>query len=423
MQTGNLEKYPVLCLTRLENWYLISIRSITAWVNSFGTGQTGCVLCCVKDEKGIEHRTDLPAVKSEGISLRVLTTDQKLIFSVSKPSESAANQQVIAIAHMNQQIVYKAIVNLKDVAMNGGNIPTGQLPTGILQLTIFDLNQIPLAERVCFINNHNYSSDASLTLSAKSLKKRGRNVLDSTAEYDTSQSNLSLSITDAEVDGNKSLDDNIISCLLLTGDLHGFVKNPYYYFQNRSDSLVQQLDLVMLTHGWRRFKWEDLAKKKVPVIKFPIENYLSLNAEVLGVQSSHIAKDESLNVIFQTGLSTTCHVLRNNLKPCNRFVTLTQQRYYQFNLNHNLSRVCSHFKNGLDIFKESKTLIGSLVTRRQFIDSKKSQVYTEIIRIQDQNRKVQNLGAVTVRGRVKSDKEKLTNCKFRLVQRRERNYF
>ena len=38
---------------------------------------------------------------------------------------------------------------------------------------------------------------------------------------------------------------------------------------------------------------------------------------------------------------------------------------------------------------------------------KSQQVYTEIIRIQDQNRKVQNLGAVTVRGRIKSDKEKL----------------
>jgi hypothetical protein len=31
-----------------------------------------------------------------------------------------------------------------------------------------------------------------------------------------------------------------------------FVKDPYYYFRNNEDSLVQQLDLVMLTHGWRQ---------------------------------------------------------------------------------------------------------------------------------------------------------------------------
>ena len=69
--------------------------------------------------------------------------------------------------------------------------------------------------------------------------------------------------------------------------------------------MIRQLDLVMLTHGWRRFKWEDLAKGKTPVIKYPIENYISLNAEVMGVPSSHISKDESLNVVFQTKDSGT----------------------------------------------------------------------------------------------------------------------
>ena len=122
---------------------------------------------------------------------------------------------------------------------------------------------------------------------------------------DTLKSNLSIAVTDAEVDGNRPWDDNIISSLLLTGDLHGYVKDPYYYFQNNSDSLVQQLDLVMLTHGWRRFKWEDLAKGKTPVIKYPLDNFLSLNAEVLGVDYSRIAKDESLNVIFQNKDSAT----------------------------------------------------------------------------------------------------------------------
>ncbi len=252
-----------------------------------------------KDEKGIEHRTELPPVRSSGIVLRVLNSNQKLIFNVARPAESLAYQQVMIIAHMNQQIVYKAIVNLKENTTTGGSIPTQQLPTGVLQITVFDINELPLAERVCFINNNNYSFDGKLTMSAKSLQKRGRNVVD-VELTDTFKSKLAIAITDAEVDGNRPWDDNIISSLLLTGDLHGYVKDPYYYFQNNSDSLARQLDLVMLTHGWRRFKWENLAKGKIPVIKYPIENFLSINAEVMGVPSSRISKDESLNVIFQT---------------------------------------------------------------------------------------------------------------------------
>ena len=130
------------------------------------------------DEKGIEHRTDLPPVKSSGIALRVVSMNQKLIFSVSRQAESQANQQVIVVAHMNQQMVYRAIVNLKTVSMNGGSIPTDELPTGIIQITVFDMNQFPLAERICFINNHNYRSEINLNLSGKSLKKRGRNIMD-----------------------------------------------------------------------------------------------------------------------------------------------------------------------------------------------------------------------------------------------------
>ena len=37
------------------------------------------------DEKGIEQRTDLPAVKPSGVVLRVINGNQKLIFSVARP--------------------------------------------------------------------------------------------------------------------------------------------------------------------------------------------------------------------------------------------------------------------------------------------------------------------------------------------------
>jgi len=369
-----------------------------------------------KDEKGVEYKSDLPAVRSSGIVLRVVNLSQKVIFSVSRPEESLANQQVIIIAHMNQQMVYRAIVNLKATTMSGGNIPTGELPTGILQLTVFDMNQVPLAERICFINNHNYFSGAQLSMSAKSLKKRGRNVLE-IALADTAQSNLSLAITDAEVDGNRPWDDNIISNLLLTGDLRGYIKDPYYYFQNNSDTLGQQLDLVMLTHGWRRFKWEDLARGKSPTIKFPVENFLSLNAEVLGIQYSRIAKDESLNVLIYnkdsgSKMLSVPYVNNGKFHLSGLYFFDTAKVYYQFNTNRNLSSESAVlFKNGLfGGYRKLKPFSMNLAVWSPDDSSlirKSREVFEEVSRINTQNQKVQYLGAVTVRGRMKSNKEKL----------------
>ncbi len=369
-----------------------------------------------REEKGTEHRTDLPAVRSSGIALRILNAGKKLIFSVSRPAESLANLQVVIIAHMNQQMVYKAIVNLKDVLMSGGNIPTQDLPTGILQITAFDVNQVPLAERVCFVNNHEFSFDGKVNMSAKSLHKRGRNVVDIEL-MDTLKSNLSIAVTDAEVDGNRPGDNNIITGLLFTGDLRGYVKNPYYYFQNDSDSLIQQLDLVMLTHGWRRFKWEDLAKGKVPVIKYPIENYLSLNAEVLGVVSSRIAKDESLNVIFQnkdsaTNMLTIPYVNNGKFSISGLVFYDTAKAYYMFNTNRNLSNEAAVIiKNGLYQGVKKQRPFNMTMPVWSPDDSslirKSQQIYEEVAKLNFRNKKEQNLAEVTVRARMKSDKSKL----------------
>jgi len=369
-----------------------------------------------KDEKGLEHRTELPPVKTSGIVLRVLTANQKLVFSVARPSESTAYQQITVVAHMNQQMVYKAVVNLKDIFMSGGNIPTGQLPTGIIQVTVFDMNQTPLAERICFINNHEYSFEANIKMTSKSLNRRGRNEMEIELP-DTVKSNMSISVTDAEVDGNKPWDDNIISNLLLTGDLHGYVKDPYYYFQNNSDSLVQQLDLVMLTHGWRRFKWDDLIKGKTPVIKYPLDNFLSLNAEVLGVDYSRISKDESLNVIFQnkdsaSNMLSVPYAKNGKFQIGGLIFYDTAKAYYQFNVSRNLSNESAViFKNGLlPPYRKIRPFDMSLAPWSPDDTSlvrKSQQIFSEVARLHEQDKRVQNLAAVTVIRRVKSDKEKL----------------
>ncbi len=369
-----------------------------------------------KDEKGLEHRSDLPAVKTSGVVLHVLNSPSKLVFSVTRAEESLANLQVTVIAHMNQQMIYRAVVNLKDVNMSGGSIPITDLPTGVLQITVFDMNQAPLAERICFINNNNYSFDGRITFSSKSLLKRGRNVVDLDL-MDSLRSNLAIAITDAEVDGNRPYNDNIISALLITADIHGLVTDPYYYFKNNSDSLAAQLDLVMLTHGWRRFKWQDLAKGKVPVIKYPIDNYLSLNAEVLGISPSRIAKEETLNVMFSNKDSST-NMLTLPYIGNGKFTTTglvfydTAKAYYQFNTNRNLSNEAAViFKNGLyggiRKYKPFVMTIPVWSADDSSLVRKSRQVFVEIARLKGQDKKVQSLEVVTVRRRVKSNKEKL----------------
>lgn len=288
-----------------------------------------------KDSTGKEITTDIPEAKAGGVVLNAVNTPGFVTFIVKRSDQGEELKQVYLIAHMDQQMVYKARINLTQNLLSSGRIPVDQFPSGVLQLTAFDANMKPLAERVIFVNNNDYLFDAYYRTLQKDMKKRGKNVIEVEIP-DTLLSNLSLSITDANLIGTGESDDNIFSHLLLTSELRGYIHNPGYYFSSFADSTVKQLDLVMLTHGWRRFNWSDLAQGKTPAIRFAPDNYLAVTGTVVSGNGGALAGDNQLNLIMQMKDSST-QFLSVDVKPGGKFITEpilfydTAKVFYQLN--------------------------------------------------------------------------------------------
>jgi len=80
---------------------------------------------------------------------------------------------------------------------------------------------------------------------------------------------LSVSVSDADFLLKDPDEDNIVSNLLLTSDLKGYIHNPAWYLQDTAKARLDALDLVMMTNGWRRFSWEKILKKEYPDTRFP----------------------------------------------------------------------------------------------------------------------------------------------------------
>lgn len=305
------------------------------------------------DDLGGGHRTGLPSPKATGAVLRAITANGKVLFSVARSADGGPElKKLTIIAHMHQHLVYKARVNLDENYMSGGTIPTAQLPSGVLVLTLFDANMIPLAERVVFINNHEYGFNPEISVQIKGVNKRGKNSLVIDVP-DTIKTNMSLAVTDITADGEFPNDDNIISRLLLTGEIRGQVHDPYFYFSSTADSLTNMLDLVMMTHGWRRIKWESLARGQLPVIKHPEQDFLALRVDVLGVDPYKITKDESLNVIMSrkdssTQMLSVPHISGSKFGIMGLVFFDTVKAFYQFNTNRALAdQAAITFSNGL----------------------------------------------------------------------------
>jgi hypothetical protein len=256
-----------------------------------------------KDALGNNYQTVLPAAKQTGAALQIALQGNSRAFKIMRSENAPDNFKKIYIAAtMQQHLVYFAAANLQDNFLTGGSIPVSDLPSGILQVTLFDSNWVAIAERITFINNDDYHFEPEAGFSELGLDKRKQNTLVISVP-DTITSNLSVSVTDAGIGIDSS--DDIISRLLLTDDLKGNVYHPNYYFTNNSDTLQQQLDLVMLTNGWRRINWQDVVNNKFPTIKYQNDtSYLSFSGKVFGASETDLKQGGFVLLMLQNKKDT-----------------------------------------------------------------------------------------------------------------------
>jgi hypothetical protein len=245
----------------------------------------------------------LPDIKNSGVALHVTIAGNRRNFSVTaSPSSANSITKVHILGTMYQQKIFALDEELENGYVEG-TIPTESLPSGILTLTVFDENYKPLAERITYINNEEYVSNPEITVDQKGIDKRQKNEISISLPNDIA-SDFSVSVTDSKIDNDNS--DNIISHLLLTGELKGKVYDPAHYFLNNSDSITRQLDLVMLTHGWRRINWEKIVNGKFPEIKYPKDtSYLSLSGVISGATATQLKQAQEIILMLTENNSGT----------------------------------------------------------------------------------------------------------------------
>ncbi len=266
-----------------------------------------------KDAQGNNYQTVLPDAKHTGATLQITLQNNSRAFTITRSEIAPANFKKIYIAAtMQQHLVYFAAANLQDNFLTGGSIPVGDLPSGILQITLFDSNWVAIAERITFVNNDEYHFEPEAGFSELGLEKRKQNTLVISVP-DSITSNLSVAVTDAGIGIDSS--DDIISRLLLTGDLRGNIYHPAYYFTNKSDTLQQQLDFVMLTNGWRRINWQNVVNNKMPVIKYQNDtNYLTFSGKVFGASETDLKQGAMVLLMMDNKKDTSRRVAQAFIK-------------------------------------------------------------------------------------------------------------
>ncbi|MEE1147445.1 MAG: hypothetical protein UHS32_11835, partial [Bacteroidaceae bacterium] len=153
--------------------------------------------------------------------------------------------------------------------------------SGVYQATLFTEDGKVLADRLFF---HRTPGMAVAPLQVEGLKAEY-------APYDSIRISLqgkdvhhntpfSLAVRESGTSMGNHDTGNILTEMLLASEIRGFVPDPGWYFEQDDSVHHTALDLLMMTQGWRRFRWQDMAVKGALEQTQPREKQLMLKGRV-----------------------------------------------------------------------------------------------------------------------------------------------
>ena len=228
--------------------------------------------------KGAVEKYSLPKQTREGVVFTVTSLPGRKEFKIVSAGNNDNFKPAYLIGQIQNHVIIKQSL-VSDKKEITGSINTADFYSGILHLTVFNKDDMPLAERITFIDNKEYILDATLKSDTINTDKRKRNHF-TIALQDTVVGNFSVSVTDADYASAGNRPVNIYSWFLMNSDIRGKVHNPGYYFNTAGDSVKNALELVMMTNGWTRFNWRELAQNKARQIVYQDPAYIKLRGNI-----------------------------------------------------------------------------------------------------------------------------------------------
>ncbi len=221
-----------------------------------------------ENQWGEELRVQLPLSTDSTYSIQLLyNTQQQIIIRALTPMGAPLGEELYLLGHVRGVPCFSfTLSHTQDFVVLS---KTG-IPAGVMQILLMNRAGECLAERLCFIRQQEQpqlriSSDKA----AYGKRERAHIFLQCLDEQGRGLPNadLSVSVTSDNCVAIDSSEMSIESYLLLSSDLRGYIEKPGQYFLSSNKQADAQLDLLMLTQGWRRYDIPKLCSGQLDVFK------------------------------------------------------------------------------------------------------------------------------------------------------------
>ncbi len=230
----------------------------------------------IKLPDGENKEVPLPAVQSSGTVLHIRNPADKDTITVSvfiTDDIVKKNMPLYLIGQSRDVVCFAATVPV-GVPTISVRVAKSLFPTGIAHFTLLNTSNMPVNERLIFIN-HNDNLKIDIKTGQQSYAPRDSIPVKIIVSNTTGQpvvGSFSAAVTDdGQVKRNKATSPSILTHFLLTDDLKGFVEDPGYYFTDDKDAW-QALDALLLTQGWIGYDWKNISTLPKPLFEPELSN-------------------------------------------------------------------------------------------------------------------------------------------------------
>ena len=206
------------------------------------------------EERG--YHFDLPKAEEQGCAL-MLHDDDGLVTAELTLRGTTGDEYAVAV------LCRGSLQEFRRIRPDGKgrckvSIDKSELPTGVCDLIVIDAEGQPLADRLFFVNNHDYA-DGGITVSGLKSEYKPLEQAEITLQAPAGTEHISVSVRDGATDEPTYDTGNIMTDLLLSSELQGFIPHADYYFESDDEQHRRHLDLLMMVQGWRRYDYQELA--------------------------------------------------------------------------------------------------------------------------------------------------------------------
>ena len=232
--------------------------------------------------KGYDYEVKLPEVEEEGIALQV-RQDTLLRIELQRSEGLTDFPEGLALQVMAQGVPQTLQhIDFGDKRKTNVTIPLNELRTGVNQITVFDGKGQIYADRLCFVNRHDYDSAridihgiepqyepfAPVTLNLK------------LQDIQDTATSVSLAVRDRATEEQTYDNGTMLTEMMLASEIKGFVENPGYYFEADDSMHRRDLDLLLMVQGWRRYEWKEMAGIEAFSLRFLPEKSQTIEGQV-----------------------------------------------------------------------------------------------------------------------------------------------